>query len=366
MTRTPPAPVAGRRLLLVAIAAAIAGTLLVLSFAYADHDPRPHDVSVAVVGPPAAAARLRAGLDHALPGGFTVVREPSATAARTALRAQRIRGALVLGSGSGHPTATVLTAGAAGLTLQQAVSGALTGAAHAAGATHVAADDVAPLPSGDHAGLASFVLELGLLVPSVLGSAALYLVGLRSRLWWRVAAAALFAVLLGGLGTLVLTVGFGALTGGGVAVFGIAVLGALAFVLSVGAAQATFGLPATGLMALVLIFVGNAVSGGSVPTGMLPDGYRQISPWLPNGAIVHALRAVAYFGGRGLGQPLLALGIWAGGALLLLLVNDLLHSQAIRHAPERIIEIYATPGIVHARRLSRASTKTGGEAGARV
>jgi hypothetical protein len=344
-----PAPIPGRRLILIAIVAAVAGALLTLSFSYADHEPAPHDIRVAVVAPPAVTAHVAAGLDHAAPGAFHVVTAPSAAAARSALRQQRVRGALVLGVGGDRHRALVLTAGAAGLTLQQVVETALT---HVAGATgaHASVHDVVPLPASDRAGLSTFVFELGLLVPSVIGSVGLYLVGRRNRLWWRVAAAWLFALLVAGFGTLIVATGFDALSGAWPALFGIGVLGALAFVLSVSAAQATLGLPATGLMAVLLIFLGNAISGGSVPTGMLPDVYRQVSPWLPNGAIVHAVKSVVYFDGHGIGQPLLALSLWAGVASAILLGNDLLHALERRRAPERAAEIYATPGLVHARR----------------
>jgi hypothetical protein len=44
------------------------------------------------------------------------------------------------------------------------------------------------------------------------------------------------------------------------------------------------------LAALAFVFIGNAVSGGTVPFAFLPDGFRQVAPWLPNGAIVSAAR----------------------------------------------------------------------------
>jgi hypothetical protein len=363
MTSTPPqsdnargaSAVLGRRLILVAVAAAIAGALITLSFTYADHAPAAHGVRIAVVAPPSVTAHVAAGLRRAAPGAFQIVAMASAPAARAALHDQRVRGALVLGPGgaSGDPArAQILTAGAAGTALQQVVESALGHVATAAGA-RTSVQDVVPPSAADRPGLMSYVFELGLLVPSVLGSVGLYLVGLRSRLWWRVAAAALFAALVAAFGTLIVATGFGALPGHWAATFGIGMLGALAFVLSVGAAQATVGLPATGAMAILFIFVGNATSGGSVPTAMLPAVYRQISPWLPNGAIVHAIRTVVYFNGDGLGQPLLALALWAGAAGLVLAVNDLVHHRECRLSPGRTSEIYSTPGLAHARRIAR-------------
>jgi hypothetical protein len=365
MTPTPhtadSAPVIGRRLILVAIAAAVAGALLTLSFTYADHEPAPHGVRIALVAPRPATDHIAAALRQAAPGAFRVIAVPSAAAARVALHDQQVRGALVL---QGGHRAQILTAGAAGSALAQVVTTAL---GHVAAAAHARASvqDVVPPSGADRSGLVTFVFELGLLVPSVVGSVGLYLVGLRRRVWWRVAASWLFAALVAALGTLVVATGFGALPGHWAAIFGIGMLGALSFILATAAAQATLGLPATALMAILLVFVGNAVSGGSVPTALLPGVYRQISPWLPNGAIVHGVRAVVYFGGHGVGQPLLALALWAGIASLVLTANDVVHALERRRqgrgGPVNTAEIYATPGAVHAAAGLRRRVATGSE-----
>jgi hypothetical protein len=343
--------VPGRLLLLIAILAALVGGLFTLSFTYADHAPAPHDIRVAVVAPAGEVSAVSDGLRRRAPGAFIVIRARSSATARQALRQQQIRGALVL---TGHGPAQVLTAGAAGLTLAQVVETTFGDVAHAAGRS-VRAVDVVPLPAADRAGTSSYIIEIALLLPSVLGASALHLVGTRSRLWWRVAAAALFAVLVGGLAVLLDDLVLGALTGPWLAMWGIATLGALAFALTVAAVQTTFGLAATGVVAISLIFVGNAISGGAVPTGMLPGVYRQISPDTINWAIVHGVRAVVYFGGHGAGRPLLVLAVWAGAALSVLAVNDLLHSAARRSvAPERRPDVYATSGLAHAARMIRA------------
>jgi hypothetical protein len=92
------------------------------------------------------------------------------------------------------------------------------------------------------------------------------------------------------------------------------------------------------------------VSGGTVPFAFLPDGFRQVAPWLPNGAIVTAARDLVYLPESNLGHPLLVLGIWLAGSLAALACVDLLHLAERRRAPERKAEIYATPGTVHLRR----------------
>ena len=129
--------------------------------------------------------------------------------------------------------------------------------------------------------------------------------------------------------------------------------------LFVAALQAVVGLPGTGLAALALIFVGNAISGGSIPIAFLPDAFRQIAPWLPNAAIVRGARDVVYFHGHDLGHPLLVLCLWPAVALLLLAAVDLLHLSERRRMPRLKHEIYGTPGIVHVtRRLARRRATT--------
>jgi hypothetical protein len=335
-----------RRLFAVAVGAAVVCFIFTLSFGFADHSPSPHGVRIAVAAPARFTQELTAGLAHAEPGDFAVVTVPSAQAATDAVRSQSAAGGLIADAAG---PVTIATAGAAGPSQQQAITGALTGAATAFD-RHARSLDVAPLPASDRAGLSVFVFEIGLLVPSVIGSIGLFLLGRRFRLWWRVAAAVLFALLAACGTVVVLDLIFGALTGAGAALIGVGFLGALTFVSFVTACQAVTGLPGTGLAALAFVFIGNAVSGGTVAFAFLPDGFRQVAPWLPNGAIVSAARDVVYLPDGNLGHPLLVLGIWLAGSLLALACVDLLHLAARRRAPEQEAEIYATRGTVHLRR----------------
>jgi hypothetical protein len=339
-----------RRLFETAIAAAVVSFVLTLSFGFADHAPSPHGVRIAVAAPAVFVRELNTGLAHAAPGGFTVVGAHSARAVLGSVRSQSAAGGLVTGETG---PVTIVTAGAAGLSQQQVITAALTAAATA---LHRPARplDVTPLPASDRAGLSVFVFELGLLVPSVIGGVGLFLLGRRFRLWWRVSAAALFALLAACGSVLVLDTIFGALTGASAALIGAGFLGALTFVAFVAACQAVTGLPGTGLAALALVFIGNAVSGGTVPFAFLPAGFRQVAPWLPHGAIVSAARDVVYLPEANPGHPLLVLGIWLAGSLAVLGCVDLLHLAERRRAPERKAEIYATPGTAQVRqRLAR-------------
>jgi hypothetical protein len=345
-----------RRLFAIAVFAAILGLGITLSFGYADHHPRPHDVRIAVAAPPAVRAHLAAGLERAQPGGFDVVGVASAQAATRSVRSQSTAGALIVPASG--PT-TIVTAGAEGLTQKQALTNALTAAS---AAMHRAAKplDVAPLPPGDSTGLSSFVFGLGLLLPSVIGSIGIFLLGMRFRVWWRVAAATLFALLAAVGGVLALDTILGALTGAGATLIGIGFLGALSFVLFIAALQAVVGLPGTALAAIAFVFVGNAVSGGTVPIGFLPGGFRQIAPWLPNNALIRGVRDVVYFNGHDLGHPLLVLALWPAVALVILAAVDLLHASERRRTPNLAQDIYSTPAIVHAgRRLQTRRSHAG-------
>jgi hypothetical protein len=76
--------------------------------------------------------------------------------------------------------------------------------------------------------------------------------------------------------------------------FGISVLAAMAFVVTVAALQAAFGLSGTAVAAAVLLIVGNPLNGVTVATPLLPNGCRQI----PNDATVRAINDQIYFGGQ--------------------------------------------------------------------
>lgn len=321
-------------LFIVAVACALLGGFIAFSNEYANHAPAPHDVSIQAVASPHVVAQLQTGLAKASPGGFSITQASSPAAARRAILQQQADGAIII---AGQAPAQILTAGAQGPTLQQLVEKALSPVA-AAAHRRVVVTDLVPLPSADHSGLAGFNFSLALLLPGVLGSMLLYLVGRRSRVWWRVTAVVLYALLVSFFGILILDFGFGALTGHFVAVFAIGVFGALTYVLFAMACQEMAGMAGTGIAALLFLFVGVVVNGSTTVVPLLPAVYRQISPWTPNGAIVRAVRTVTYFHGNGIGQPLLALAIWSAAALLVIAGNDLLRvtRRRVSSAEQRV------------------------------
>jgi hypothetical protein len=245
----------------------------------------------------------------------------------------------------------VLTAGAAGVQIQQVVNDAAARVADAQGRS-VRDIDLVPLPTGDRVGQSSFVYEFGLLIPGVIGSVGFYLLGRRVRLWLRVCAAIGYAVLASAFGVLVLDVWLGALTGAPWMLMATATLVAAAFLLTMAALHALLGVPGTAVGAAALLVIGNAVNGSSVPIPFLPDGYRALAPWLPNGAAVAAFRDDVYFGGHGAHQPLLALALWTLSALTVIAATDLLHLRQRHRRLQPHAQIHATPVVNHFGALS--------------
>jgi hypothetical protein len=328
-----------RRILLIALGASVVSFLFVLSYGYATHAPRPHDVRIEVAGANGAAVRVHAVFDRAIPGGFDVRPAADEAAARDDVATGKAYGAIIdppIG-----PVA-VLTAGASGLAVQQIVTRAASTYASVQG-RGIVQDDVVPLPPSDAAGVSAFSLQLGLLIPGLLVSVVFYLIGRRSRIWARFSGAVVYALVAAALGVLVMDAGFGALTGAPAALFGISVLAAMAFVVTVAALQAAFGLAGTAVAAAVLLIVGNPLNGVTAATPLLPNGYRQIAPAFPNNATVRAIKDQIYFGGQHSPNALLILSAWIVGGLLIIGIADWLHLRQRRRAVHGSADIYAKP-----------------------
>lgn len=334
-----------RRMFVLTLGASVLSCLFVLSYGYALHAPSPHGVRVDIVASPSTTSQVRDHLERAVRGGFDVRTRGTERDARTDLLDTSVDGALVV-----PPTGPVrvLTAGAQGVSLQQVVTGRLSEAARGLGRPVQVVDEV-PLPAGDRSGQSVFGYEIGLVVPGVAGSIVLYLFARGIRLWYRVAAALVHALLSAAAGVWVMDYALGALTGSPWALMAAGVAASAVFLLTMAAAHALFGLPGTALGATVLVVVGNAANGSTVPVPMLPDVYRQLAPWLPNGAAIRAFRDVAYFSGHGVAQPLLALALWALGSLTVIAFADLLHLRQKRHSGLKHAQIHATPAVAHLR-----------------
>ena len=310
-----PAAAAGgraRSVLVGVVAVAVLGIQLAFTASYAGalHAAEPRDLPVAAAVPEAQRQPLGQALAEA--GAPVVLHDvDDAAAAERQVRNGDVDGAFVVEADGPH----LLVASAGGPATVTALQAVFEPVAQSAGAP-LQVDDLVPLPAGDSRGLVSFYLLVGWVVGGYLLSAVLGVslgmtpTGLRAGLA-RLALLAGYAVASGVLGTVVVDAGYGYLVGSPVAT---AALGALV-VLAVGAAsmalQAMFGIIGTALVLLLFVVAGNPSAGGPWPSDLLASPWREVGPWLPNGAGLAALRDAVYFTGSHLGGPLAVLAAWA-------------------------------------------------------
>ncbi|UNO42887.1 ABC transporter permease [Streptomyces sp. MST-110588] len=296
--------------------------LFIASYTGAFHSPKPRDVPVAVVAPAQAGGQLTDRLGK-LPGSPLDPRTaPSEADAVRQIKERKIDAALVVDPRGS--TDKLLLATGSGASLSQAVETVLTRAEKEQKRT-VRTQDVAPADPDDARGLSSFYLVIGWCVGGYLCAAILAVsYGARpvntKRAVIRLGALAVYSVLTGLAGAVVVGPVLGALPGSVAALWG---LGAL-LVFAVGATTFAFqgiaGIIGIGLTILVVVIAGNPSAGGAYPYPLLPDFWRAIGPALPPGAGTWTARSIAYFHGNAVTGPLLVLCAWAVVATVLTLV----------------------------------------------
>ncbi|MGW5001917.1 ABC transporter permease [Streptomyces hydrogenans] len=301
------APTAGRTTLAVILLVPVLAGLLLWTFAWPAARTAPRDLPVGIAGPAAAADGLARELGRH-EGAFEIHRYEDAAAARSAVEAREVYGAVVVTAAGPE----LLTASAASPVVAGLLRESVTAGAAAEGRTVPVTDVVAP-PSADPRGS---VLGAGLLPLAVAGAAtgvaALFL-GLRGT---RAATALVGASTLAGLAGAALTHSWlGALTGNWWAEAGVFALTVLAIGATFSGLATLLGKPGLGLAAVLTVLAGNAFSGMSSAPELLPTGIGLLGQWLPPGAGGQALRSVAYFDGAAAGGPVLVLTLWAVAGL---------------------------------------------------
>lgn len=175
--------------------------------------------------------------------------------------------------------------------------------------------DVVPAAADDTRGTASFYLVLAWMVGAyLLPSAMTTAVGTRARsaigARLRLGLFAGYAVLSGLVGTFIAQHMLDALHG---SFWTVSLLGmGLVFAVSTFAYGLTslLGTIGIGLSILLFVILGNPSAGGAFAYDVLPEPWRTVGPYLPNGAGVDAVRSLSYFGGVDLQRPLLVILVW--------------------------------------------------------
>ena len=187
--------------------------------------------------------------------------------------------------------------------------------AEQASAMAVKTTAVVPLSEGDSSGSGIAISAFPLVIGGILGGSfsALRVNGT----WRRFVTAILYAVIGGALTALILSTWFGFIPGDFAtlwAAFGATYLATASFIVGVSALSSP--LAGLGLGAVVTMFIGNPISGASMPSVFLPGAWGQIGQMMVPGASSTLLRSIAYFPEAATSDQWLVLGSWIAFGLL--------------------------------------------------
>lgn len=315
----------GRRKVMAALVVGVLALQLgfILSYVAAFHQPTPRDIAIAVVagpGLPADIAQQSADKLNALDGHPLDARTATDTAeVRRLLRDREIQGAYVI-EPSG--TDTLITASAGGSSIATALESIFDRVAEDQHRQVTVRDEI-PVGAHDNRGLSGFYLSIGWVVGGYLLAAAIGLIiGAPATLrqaWAQIAVMFGYAVTSGALGAVITTHVLGTFAGHWFALWLLGtgvVFGTGLFTLGL---RAAVGILAVPLAIAVFVVLGNPSAGGAFGANVIPSFYAAIGQWITPGAGTEGVRSIVYFDNVGLGQPVVALALYAavGAALLL-------------------------------------------------
>jgi hypothetical protein len=290
--------------IVVSLVIALAFVGLYLGFA---RDPVPHGVPVAVVG-----RGLTAQASSAL-GSAVQVREVADQAGGDRLlRNADVLGVLIPEGRTLH----LDVAGASGQTTVNALEHAVSAFAVGAKAP-LTVSDLVPLSRFDSRGMAGFYVSFGVTVASLALAQNLLAASASLKPRRRFLPALGFNVVVGTAAGAIAGPVYGAIPAPLLPTAAILTLLSTAAVFTALALRKWLGPIGIPLGTLIFVTLGNSTSGGTIGEDLLPAPARAVSPLLPPGAAVRALRYTSYFHGAHLLGPLLALSCWAvlAGAL---------------------------------------------------
>jgi len=301
----------------------------ILSYVGAFHSPTPHRIPLAVVAPAPESSQVVTKLNLIPSAPLHATAASSLAAARRLIGDEAVSAALVINPAA--KTDTLLIASADGSSVASAAEQVIT-AAEASQHRSVAVTDIVPLQRGDYHGLAGFYLVVGwavggYLVAALLGIASGARPATTPRTLNRLIAFALYAIVSGLAGAIVVGPVLGALTGHLIALWW---LGAL-LVFAVGAVtlafQTLFGVIGIAVTILFFVILGNPSAGGAYQPALLPPFWRAISSALPNGAATDAVRRIVYFGGYDIGGHLIVLASYAVAGVVIAIIGSIIHEH---------------------------------------
>ena len=174
---------------------------------------------------------------------------------------------------------------------------------------------VVPLSENDSSGTGLAIAAFPLVIGGILGGS--FSVLRVNGTWRRFATATLYAVIGGALTALILSTWFGFIPGDFAtlwAAFAATYLATASFMIGFGSLLG----PAAGLGlgAVITMFIGNPISGATMPSAFLPGAWGAIGQMMVPGASSTLLRSIAYFPEVATSGQWLVLGSWIAFGLL--------------------------------------------------
>ena len=306
----------------VALGAMLIPLFFVIGFSLciigAYHAPHPNNIKVAVVGPPAQTAPLRAAMQKAA-HGFDISATPTVAQAVHAVRQRDLNAAFVPTADPRQP-ASVIVAPAGGRLVAVAAETLARGVTSKQGAQLVIRD-VRPLADGDPISLGVFMFMIVCTICGYFAATLLFTLApeLAPRRRFAILAGVAFLVpliayLIGGLGWGVYEGSFGTIA----AFVGVAALYTFLIGLVTRLLQVLIGPPALFVSLAIFIFLNIPSLGATYTSTMLAPFWRFLNQFWLGAETTNALRSILYFGGDGVGNDLLRLLAWAGVVVLLL------------------------------------------------
>lgn len=327
---TPPAPPSllerfGSGKVLTALVIGVLALQLgfILSYVAAFHEPTPRDITVAVVqarGVPDGVGQQSVDRLNALDGRPLDARTASDTSeVRRLLRDREIQGAYIIDPSG---TDTLITASAGGSSIASALEAVFQQVATDQDRQVVVRDEI-PVGAHDNRGLSGFYLSIGWVVGGYLLSAAIGLfIGAPATMrqaWTHVAVLFGYSVASGALGALITTHVLGTFAGHWFPLWLLGTGVVFATALFTLGLRAAVGILAVPLAIVVFVVLGNPSAGGAFGANVIPSFYAAIGRWITPGAGTEGVRSIVYFDNVGVGQPAVALALYAavGAAMLL-------------------------------------------------
>ena len=320
--------------------------LVILAFTWPTKTMEAKNLPVSIAGPEATVSQFEQSLKDRGIETFELKQASSREEAEQQIRQRETYGAIIFTEGAAPE---VLTAPAANAAATQMLNGvatqlnaqiqqkaltakteALTQAVQAGGeqgaqaaaqleqmkaqaeqasAMTVKATAVVPLSESDSSGTGLTIAAFPLVIGGILGG--VLSLNLIKGTWRRFATATLYAVIAGALTALILSTWFGFIPGDFAtlwAAFAATYLATASFMIGMGALL----VPAAGLGlgVVVTMFIGNPISGASMPSAFLPGAWGQIGQMMVPGASSTLLRSIAYFPEAATSGQWLVLGSW--------------------------------------------------------